>query len=288
MSTRFKRPTRAVAIACVALATAVPAGAALQGQSTGAAASSTYSDPAGDANGAPDITEVAVSNDTAGTITMRIAVPDRPQLGVDDGMALWINADRNEFTGSFGDEYLLTKYAFGASFSRWDGSAWQSFAPASLVVRWEPSQLVVAVNRADLGIADAFDFGAGSILFAGDDPDAWPWDGAPDFGYWTYTIVLPPTLGPAKVQPARPKAGRLVSAAVPVTAGGTPVDAGTVKCTGAVGGKRLRAAASGLNGGTAGCAWRLPAGTAGKTLRGQVSVTTDGGSATRTFAVKVR
>lgn len=287
MSAMIRHPIRALLLACVALAAAAPAGASLDGQAAGAAASSTYTDATGDSNGAPDITGADVSNDAAGVITMRIAIPNRAQLGSDDALGLWIDADANEFTGPF--EYRIFKFSFGAFLDRWDGAAWQPMAPpGSLVIGWQSSQLVVAFNRADLGIGDSFGFSTAGVQFVGEDPSAWPWDDAPDSGSWSYTLDFAPTLGPAKVQPTRPRAGRLVSVAVPVTAGGKPVDAGTVKCTAVVGGKQLRVAARGLNGGTAGCAWRLPASAAGKTLRGQVSVTTTGGAATRSFSVKVR
>jgi hypothetical protein len=284
MRARVRHPLRTVAFACLVLAAAAaaaPSGAAV-------AVSGTFDDASGDAGAAPDITQVVVSNDAAGVITMRIAVPNRPQLGFNDGIILWINADQNAATGSFGDEYRLEKFAFGTFFLRWDGSAWQPFTPGSLLVRWETGQLVVSAARADLGIGAAFDFDAAGVQVTGEDANAWPWDDAPDFGSWTYTIVFAPTLGPAKVQPARPKAGRLVSVSVPVQAGGASVDTGTVKCSATVGGKRVRTVASGLNAGAAGCSWRLPASTAGKTLRGAVTVVTAGGTATKTFSVKVR
>lgn len=281
-------PQRLLAVAAVALAAAVPAGAGIAGSSRVSAAPTTYSDPAGDANGAPDITGVDVSNDNAGTITMRISVPDRPQLGVEDALLLWIDADRNDLTGRFGDEYRLLRFAFGAVLERWNGSAWESYAPPSVVLRWETGQLVFAVKGSDLGIAEAFDFDLGSVTFAGDDPDAWPFDNAPDFGSWTYTILVAPTAGPSVLRPANPKAGGLLSVAVRVTANGKPVDAGTVKCGATLGGKRLAASGSGLSGGVAGCTWRLPRTAAGKTLRGSVTVTTAGGTASRTFSAKVR
>ena len=288
MFARVRNPIRTLAVACVVLAAAAPAGAGLEDQARSAAASSTFNDAAGDAGAAPDITEVVVSNDAAGTVTMSIAVPGRPQLGFEEAMGVWINADRSEATGRFGDDYRLLKFAFGSVFERWDGSDWQLFSPASLIVRWEGGRLVIIAGRADLGIADAFDFQAGAVLFAGDDPDGWPSDEAPDFGYWTYQLVFAPTLGAAKVLPARPKAGRLVSVAVPVLSGGKPVDTGTVKCAASIGTKRLTASTSGLNAGTAGCAWKLPAAAAGKTLRASVTVTTAGGTATKAFSVKVR
>lgn len=288
MNVSVRPGLRTLALACLALAAAVPAGAAVDGRSGAAEASTTYGDPPGDANGAPDITEVTVSNDAAGLITMQISVPNRPQLAVNDVVILWINADQNAGTGGFGDEYRLEKYGFGTFFERWDGAAWQPFTPGSLVVRWEAGQLVVSVGRADLGIGGAFDFDAAGAQITGEDPMAWPWDDAPDFGSWTYALVFSPTLGPAKLRPSPPKAGKLVSVAVPATSGGKPIDAGTVKCTATVGGKSIRASASGLSGGKAGCAWRLPATAAGKTFRGRITVTTAGGTATRAFSARVR
>ena len=47
----------------------------------GAAAATTFTDPAGDSEGAPDITSVVVANDLAGVVTFTIAVANQPVLG---------------------------------------------------------------------------------------------------------------------------------------------------------------------------------------------------------------
>ena len=98
MRARVRHSARA-ALACVAVAASVSAGSAVAGQARGAAPVTSYNDASGDGNGAPDLTGVTVSNDAAGAITMRITVPNRPQLVSTDVIGVWIDADRNELTG---------------------------------------------------------------------------------------------------------------------------------------------------------------------------------------------
>ena len=77
---RAKRISWAIAcvivVAVVVLATSVASGASRAAASPHAVlgAPTTYTDPAGDANGGPDVTTITVSNDDAGTVTMVVSV----------------------------------------------------------------------------------------------------------------------------------------------------------------------------------------------------------------------
>jgi hypothetical protein len=69
----------------------------------------------------------------------------------------------------------------------------------------------------------------------------------------------------AKLSPAKPKAGRVVSATVRVTAGGAPVRPSAVACTATAGGVKLKGVPK-ARVGFASCAYRPPLSAMGKTL----------------------
>lgn len=95
------------------------------------------------------------------------------------------------------------------------------------------------------------------------------------------------TASAAKVSPARPKAGAVVSARVAVSAGGEAATPSGVTCAGSVGKSRL--AGTGKAGsGVAICRYRTPRSAKGKTLRGTVAFSAGGTQITRRFAVKLR
>ncbi|MDP8910557.1 MAG: hypothetical protein M3M94_00630, partial [Actinomycetota bacterium] len=53
---------------------------------------------------------------------------------------------------------------------------------------------------------------------------------------------------------------------------GTRLTSGAVRCQASVGGRRTAAVLHGFRNGLAGCAWRIPAGTAGEWLRVSIRV----------------
>ena len=66
----------------------------------GASNEALYADGAADAPAAaPDLTSAQVSNDDAGNVVFRIAIPNRSALGRTDLVALLIDADRRKGTG---------------------------------------------------------------------------------------------------------------------------------------------------------------------------------------------
>jgi hypothetical protein len=90
----------------------------------------------------------------------------------------------------------------------------------------------------------------------------------------------------AKLLPAKPKAGSLVSATVRVTAGGAPVRPTGVSCIGTLGGAKLRGTAKAASG-TATCGYRTPKSAKGKTLRGKISFSARGTKFTKSFSAKL-
>jgi hypothetical protein len=95
------------------------------------------------------------------------------------------------------------------------------------------------------------------------------------------------TAGAARVSPARPKAGSVVSARVGVSAGETAVDPSSVTCAGLLGKRRVAGMARASDG-AATCRYRTPRSAKGKTLQGTISFSAEQMRFRRTFAVRLR
>jgi hypothetical protein len=82
-----------------------------------------YSDPAGDANAAPDITSVSVAEATAGTLTIGVSVANYQTLPANSWVNVWFDLDSDPSTGDDGDEALLHYTSDGVmELYAWDGS----------------------------------------------------------------------------------------------------------------------------------------------------------------------
>src|SRR5439155_4992603 len=151
-------------------------------------------DRPGDVKLAADITNVDVSNDDAGTITIRLTFGDgglTPGLpGENLGVAL--NLDQNPDTGTVYDgSEVAFALDFGVSgttleFERAGGSEFTSApAPASLQGTISGSTLTFTVKAADLGLASNGGF---NIVAVSESPLAG--DLGPDFGTFNYQLVV--------------------------------------------------------------------------------------------------
>lgn len=69
---------------------------------------------------------------------------------------------------------------------------------------------------------------------------------------------------------------------------GERVRSGTIRCRAAIGGVALTPEQATFRNAVAKCVWRLPAGSAGKTVRGSMTVRALGSTATRAFAERIR
>jgi hypothetical protein len=99
----------------LAAATLLGAGAALAARG--------YSDAAGDANAAPDITSVDVAEATAGTLTIGVSVANYESLPANSWVNVWFDLDSDPRTGDAGDEALVRYSADGAmELYAWDGA----------------------------------------------------------------------------------------------------------------------------------------------------------------------
>ena len=96
-----------------------------------------------------------------------------------------------------------------------------------------------------------------------------------------------PRAGRLALKPWPARAGRTLTAAVVVRAGGGPVPDARVACVASAGGRRLAASVHRFVGSTARCAWRIPATARGKRVTGSIDAHTPGGTASRRFAGRV-
>ena len=281
-----------------------------------------FTDPTGDATGGvPDITQIAVSNDAAGVVTLRTTTA-APLV---DGSVLGIilDTDSNPATGSGGAEYLIFATRSGLTRMRkWNGTNFETIAPPSLAATISGNVIEIKIGRQDIGVVDQFGVAAFTIMFdaagtvVGDDD-------APDGGSYVYVLAFtqcangkdddgdgkadaedlgcsspaddlesddPVTLqaGKALVAPAKPKAGKAVVVSAPVlrVETGVGIESGAVTCAARVGTRALRGAGK-VASGRASCAFRLPATVKGKAVRGTITVTHLGKSKVVPFSFKV-
>jgi hypothetical protein len=174
--------------------------------SAGGASAATFTDPAGDSNGAPDITAVDVSNDSSGQVTIRLALAGAPSTAV---FLVLFDTDQNPATGasaSSGAEYSVTFDAAAQTFlvARWDGSQWVLSPYQRVKVTSAATSVTFSLNARDIGGTNAFGFWTRSIV---GEPSAWTLDDAPDDGVYSYALEVTADTSPPHVR-ALPSSGR--------------------------------------------------------------------------------
>ncbi len=268
-----------------------------------AAGDSVFADPTGDATGgAPDLTQVGVSNDAAGMITFKLTTV----APIVDGSIVGVDLDTDNSPAN-GAEYELLAGRGGAGLVKWDGSQYVE-SKATIAYTRTGNVVSLRIDRAAIGSPSRFGFATLSLLFNASDEIVGE-DAAPDGGAYTYSLTFaqcgngkdddgdgkvdaadlgcssetdnresddPVTLraGKARVAPAKPKAGHGVVVAAPVKRLETRlgIASGRVKCVGRVGGKQLRGTGK-VSAGKASCAFTLPAASKGLVVRGTITVT---------------
>ncbi len=149
---------RAVAVAVVGVAALVLAGLAA------AANSRSFADPSGDAANSPDLTGVAISNDDAGIITVKLTVGNRSSLAANEGVAVGLDTDQNPDTGSvfYGAEWELDLE--GTSATAYQATAKGSYTqvpvPASYQASMSGGIATLTFKASDLGITSGFNLHA--------------------------------------------------------------------------------------------------------------------------------
>jgi hypothetical protein len=268
------------------LAPAAAALVLLVASSAGAAGS--YRDPTGDNNGAPDVSKVAVTNDTAGTLTFDIGIVNLPSPA-EVQTYLFLDTDRNGSTGATalaGADYAFVVDESDDSFGfyRWNGSDWDGDIPCATVrVSSGRTNVHIVVNRSELGGAGAFNFWVGTR--AGEARDE-----APDDGTWSYSLAAggPEIRGVLVTnKPLLPKAGRPFT----VTATGVRLastgGAGAVpqperySCRATLGGKPI------VGTGVGRCTWKLPKTARAQKLAVVVTVSYQGATKSIPFSYRV-
>ena len=209
MSTQF-RPPRLVAAS--ALKRAGPIAAALVAALVlvPGASAGTYSDPAGDSGAAGDITGVTVSGDKqSGQIVFRITGTNLASAN-QNPLFLSIDSDANPLTGDLTDNG--TDYWFGMDdgsygFQRWNGSDWVDTADSTVRITGGTSQIMVSVNRSELGNTSDFNFAVSTLNLS-----AIAFDDAPNDGVFNYSFdANGPQINSVDIQTtpsSGPKAGK--------------------------------------------------------------------------------
>jgi hypothetical protein len=169
---------RVLVLACVGVFACV--GVAL------AANSGSFFDPSADADTSPDITGVAISNDDAGIVTVKLTLANRPTFGTDDGTGIGIDVDQNPDTGSifYGAEYQLDLDGNNAIVlqAASDGGYTQALAPASYHASFAGGVVTFSFKASDFGVS------AGFNLYAVGFDRKWI-DIAPDIRAVNYQLV---------------------------------------------------------------------------------------------------
>jgi hypothetical protein len=267
----------------------------------------TFNDPAGDANGSPDITTAAVSEQPGGilqfTVTaLGISASDAAQAPEID---VFIDADQNPATGDprDGTEYDLTYWRdptdWGWDVARWNGTKWEEVPgqPTTMSFNRSGDTLSWRLSKDDLGSTTGFNFYAVSTIYDAAGNNILARDDAPDAGVWSYvlrsiTTTTAPTptkgslrIGAPKTSPPKATAGKRFTVGFPVwETGGQPLK-GTMTSTVSVGGKAIRRTEQ-YKHGTAIVSFMIPNSAHGKLVK--VKLTIHAGSVTAQKIVTFR
>jgi hypothetical protein len=265
---------------------------------TSALADTAFTDPAGDAADAPDVTGVTVSNDTGGNILFHIALTN---FTPESRVTIYLDTDKNASTGEDGADYqLLLDHSAdpaqsGWMMGQWNGTAWTD-APlhATVAVSSNETYADFRINKSELGGTSGFAFQVWTKRYVADAVTAR--DYAPDgtLSTWTYDLTTStptpaPTPGPTVVKPVfgrllmtLPIAGKRVTYTVQVNRSdtGTPLKTGRMICDPSVAGKVIKHAEQFKNG-VATLTFVVPKTAKGKVLKVKVRIVNGTQSATK-------
>lgn len=254
-----------------------------------------YGDPAGDSGTGVDIGAVQVVNDAAGRITFSVTVANRTELTADDYVNIFVDADANPATGTArGSDFVIGVSGRDQRYwlSRWDGTAWsRDVSSATLFGAYVPGGMSFTIHRSELGGTSQFSFSVGTYSYSQ--------AGARDLtSTFLFQLLDYRSTGPVItwLHVGPPKAGKRFSVSFDMRRSetGRLIVEGAVRCRAKLGRVKLRGTwhlvltPADVGEPYAVCVWRVPGGTRGKTLRGAITVVTEGGSTTRRFAERVR
>ncbi len=255
---------------------------------------SSFPDPTGDHDAAPDVTSVRVSDAKSGWITFGITTVNYATLPSESAIVLTIDADSNPESGEGGAELTVTFIGGEVRLDRWNGRRWTRDAPPTRV-RARNSGGVVAIDLhvSELDNARRFGFSLLSVDLNTATEIVVAADLAPnDFSYWGYALANRPALTLVATglgtKPSRPRAGTQFTVSLAVTRSDTrrPIASGTVGCRVLAAGTKIPATGR-VAAGSAQCAFVVPRTAKGKVLRGTISVRTGGKTVARDFSFVV-
>jgi hypothetical protein len=121
---------------------------------------------AGDGKTAPDMTTVSVTNTISGQITFTITYLNRDKFTKKDGVALFLNTDRNTKTGWRGGfDYSVQVSQTESVLAEWAGSRYVPTLGTSPRGRWVDGFQKITFSIADLGNVSDFTFYVESFVF---------------------------------------------------------------------------------------------------------------------------
>jgi hypothetical protein len=255
-------------------------------------ASATYPDLTGDSGTAPDITSVAVSSDPENQITFRVNVV-KLALPSDGHVVIAIDSDQNAATGYEGVDYMFLADLSSNDFlvARWNGSDFAFRKMSTAAASTDATGVSFSINARELGRTTGFSFFARTVV--GTNVAAGHYDDAPDVGEWTYELGGASALTLTVEDPIASKARagkRLVVFITVVRSDGKQAEVtyGEITCVATIAGRSLPAIAIPTYGPAAGCSWRLPKRSNGRTLHAAIAVTVDGATVTQTFSTQIK
>jgi hypothetical protein len=299
MSINFRLPRPAVA---ARLKRAGPIAAALVAAFVlvPTASSGNYGDASGDAFGdAGDITAVVLAGDKgSGQVVFRVTGTNLASSKTNN-LYIDIDADANPLSGSQSDngaeyEFWIDDDSYG--FGHWDGAKWTSAPDTTVHVSGDTNELIVSVNRSELGNSADFNFVVTSFSMTHLTPSIITFgiDSAPDDGAFNYSIEANgPQIDSVDVQTtpsAGPRAGKqftIVPTALHLPPDGRTTPAAVApesySCSAKLGAKKLAGS------GTGGCTVTVPKKKArGKKLVVQLTVNYQGATKVVPLSFKVK
>jgi hypothetical protein len=255
------------------------------------ASSGDYTDPTGDSSTAGDLVAVTVAGDKAsGQLLFKITGTN---IASAETMLLIldIDSDANPLTGDITDNGA--DYSFGVAnngygFFHWDGSNWVEAPDLSVQISGNTTQILISVNRSELGNTSMFNFFA--LSFNAVDR---AFDSAPDAGSFNYSFDANgpqiTSVDVKKTPAAGPRAGKRF--VIAPTALKLPPDRQTTppkivpesySCTAKLGAKRLAGS------GTGRCTIAVPKNARGKRLAVLLTVNYQGAKKVVPLTFKVK
>jgi hypothetical protein len=256
-----------------------------------AASSGAYTDASGDGTTAGDIVSVTVTGDkTSGQLLFRITGANIASSQTSP-LLLDIDSDANPLTGDLrdnGSDYSFFVDNNSYFLAHWDGANWVETPDLSVQVSGNTSQILISVNRSEVGNPTVFNFFALSF-----DSVNLGFDSAPDQGAYNYSFDAngPQIIAVAVLAtPAAPKAGKrfvIAPAGLKLPPDGqTPpptVVPDSYSCTAKLGARKLAGS------GTGRCTFAIPKKNAkGKRLTVVLKVSYQGATKVVPFTFKVR